>query len=688
MDAGHRHHDPVVVPGEVPGRGQVRRRAGRPASTADRCRRPSSPHRVQPDAAQRVVDGVGHHDVVAHLGAYVGGQQQQALRLAERAAAGAPSTRPRVPTRCGAAPSRRRRPARRASGDRSRRPAGCRRAGRSPCRGSAASVAGGGGATYGPSPRCRVPFASCSRTRSSSSTSSACRAPRRTAARRRTPRGRRRPASARRARRTASHVVSSGSSSTGWSHVVALDRGGHRVRVGLVRELRRVHADDDEHVGVRSSSGRSSSRTCRQLTQQNVQKSSSTILPRRSARVRSRPPVLSQARPCQLRRPNPRSPAGVGGGHRHHSPTAYAGPRAAAVRELHPTGGCGRRPSPSRPTARRCRDRRAVGRCPIPPSTLSAPRPAESRSIPRTAADVVVAGPRAHPVGTRAAEEDVPVDPVHAAPELVVPGATVVLVTRLVGDGLQAVIAGTTVDAVLADAAVDLVIAALAAHQVHARVAVQDVAVPAAQEDVVAVAGADDIVAAACMDHVAPVEPHDDVRPLGADDLLAARRPHDRRRLPLTDRGVGRDRGRGQPEQEQRYGEQGDGPAEPVGDGHKRQGRPGAVPGSTLAPKRDLTGTENRFTVSVQRTTHRPDQEVQIMLNSPLGLLQSTTDEVNSARPNAPSSTSRAGSPRPGAAARPSPACSSAPPPRSRPRSTHPPDERSTRRPVHAARPA
>ena len=31
--------------------------------------------------------------------------------------------------------------------------------------------------------------------------------------------------------------------------------------------------------------------------QQNVQKSSSTILPRRSARVRSRPPVLSQARP-------------------------------------------------------------------------------------------------------------------------------------------------------------------------------------------------------------------------------------------------------------------------------------------------------------------------------------------------------------------------------------------------------
>src|SRR5690606_23791678 len=46
-----------------------------------------------------------------------------------------------------------------------------------------------------------------------------------------------------------------------------------------------------------SSSSRSSSRTCRQLMQQNVQKSSSTILPRSSARLSSRPPVLSQPRP-------------------------------------------------------------------------------------------------------------------------------------------------------------------------------------------------------------------------------------------------------------------------------------------------------------------------------------------------------------------------------------------------------
>src|SRR5690625_4441989 len=46
-----------------------------------------------------------------------------------------------------------------------------------------------------------------------------------------------------------------------------------------------------------SSNGRSSSSTCRQFTQQKVQKSSSTILPRRSSRSRSTPPVFSQPRP-------------------------------------------------------------------------------------------------------------------------------------------------------------------------------------------------------------------------------------------------------------------------------------------------------------------------------------------------------------------------------------------------------
>ena len=65
--------------------------------------------------------------------------------------------------------------------------------------------------------------------------------------------------------------------------VVALDRGGQRVRVLLVLELRRVHADRRRaRRAYFSSSGRSSSSTCRQLMQQKVQKSSRTILPRKS----------------------------------------------------------------------------------------------------------------------------------------------------------------------------------------------------------------------------------------------------------------------------------------------------------------------------------------------------------------------------------------------------------------------
>src|SRR5450756_1538633 len=74
-----------------------------------------------------------------------------------------------------------------------------------------------------------------------------------------------------------------------------------------------------------SSSPRSSSRTCRQLTQQKVQKSSKTILPRRSASERSRPPVFSQPRPSSsdARTRDRREPVVVTasvnttGGHRH-----------------------------------------------------------------------------------------------------------------------------------------------------------------------------------------------------------------------------------------------------------------------------------------------------------------------------------------------------------------------------------
>ncbi len=117
--------------------------------------------------------------------------------------------------------------------------------------GKRSSVAGGGGATYGPSPRCSVPLASCSATRSSSSTSSACRVPlagqlRDDVAlgvdddqRRPGPHGVLLPG---RELRVVEHRV---------VHGVPLDRGGQGVRVGLVRELRRVHADGDEHVGVR-----------------------------------------------------------------------------------------------------------------------------------------------------------------------------------------------------------------------------------------------------------------------------------------------------------------------------------------------------------------------------------------------------------------------------------------------------
>src|SRR5665647_661157 len=45
------------------------------------------------------------------------------------------------------------------------------------------------------------------------------------------------------------------------------------------------------------SNGRNSSRTCRQLTQQNVQKSRTTTRPRRSDRHNESPPVFSHPRP-------------------------------------------------------------------------------------------------------------------------------------------------------------------------------------------------------------------------------------------------------------------------------------------------------------------------------------------------------------------------------------------------------
>ncbi len=61
-------------------------------------------------------------------------------------------------SRSAAAPSRRRRPARPGCGGPSRRPAGCRSGATATLPGNRSSVAGAGGATYGPSPRCRVPL--------------------------------------------------------------------------------------------------------------------------------------------------------------------------------------------------------------------------------------------------------------------------------------------------------------------------------------------------------------------------------------------------------------------------------------------------------------------------------------------------------------------------------------------------
>ena len=121
---------------------------------------------VEPDAAQRVVDRVGDHDVVA--------RPRRARRPAAGSrpcgslnrAASAGRRRPgrARPSRSGAAPSRRRRPARPASGGRSRRPAGCRRAARAPCRGSAARWRAAAARRTGrrrgaacPSPRARRP---------------------------------------------------------------------------------------------------------------------------------------------------------------------------------------------------------------------------------------------------------------------------------------------------------------------------------------------------------------------------------------------------------------------------------------------------------------------------------------------------------------------------------------------------
>ena len=208
---------------------------------------------VQVDAAQQVVDGVGDHHVVAGdlaPSAPAAGTGPAARRtraslgpaVGAAALAGADppddrlAVRRRARRRCGG-PSR----------TTSRVPSGSddRLAGEAQRRSRARR-----GGTYGPSPRCRVPFASWVAISSSSSRASPSAWPS--------------PAIDATTYPSGSTTVSVGQALAAyWSHVmqlgvvehrvgdaVPLDRGRQRVRVALVLELRRVHADDDEHVAV------------------------------------------------------------------------------------------------------------------------------------------------------------------------------------------------------------------------------------------------------------------------------------------------------------------------------------------------------------------------------------------------------------------------------------------------------
>ena len=234
VDAGHRDPDPVLPPGDVPG---LESRsapspcihwAPSPAST-----RTSPVARVMP--AQLVVDGVGDHDVVPHLGGDVGRQQAQAVGLAEPPEA-AHARRPPRPAR---RPRRARRP----------RPARRRRAAAPPWPGSAGRWARPAAATYGESPGCSVPLRPVLLDQ---------------LAEQRVDRVHVALAGVLRddvALRVDEHQRRPGPGGVGLPgdqlgvvedgvvHGVALDRLRQRHRVGLVHELRRVHADHDQLVG-------------------------------------------------------------------------------------------------------------------------------------------------------------------------------------------------------------------------------------------------------------------------------------------------------------------------------------------------------------------------------------------------------------------------------------------------------
>lgn len=156
------------------------------------------------------------------------------------------------------------------------------------------SVATGSGATYGPSPRRRVPFAACAASSSSTSFSMACACPSPACWATTYPSGSMTTSVGQARTAYCFQVASSGSSRTGWWT-------SYRSTASTTAACSASWTNFGEWTPTTTtvslcfcSSSRNSSRTCRQLMQQKVQKSSRTIRPRRSARVYWRPPVLSQ----------------------------------------------------------------------------------------------------------------------------------------------------------------------------------------------------------------------------------------------------------------------------------------------------------------------------------------------------------------------------------------------------------
>src|SRR5450756_461375 len=135
----------------------------------------------------------------------------------------------------------------------------------------------------------------------------------------------------------ADQVTSSGSSSTGWRTSYRSTAAASATGSASCTNLGECTPTMTRTSRYCSSSSRSSSRTCRQLTQQKVQKSSRTILPRRSVSERSWLPVFSQPRPssADARTRGRREPVVVTasvnttGGHRHSTlPAAPLGRRS------------------------------------------------------------------------------------------------------------------------------------------------------------------------------------------------------------------------------------------------------------------------------------------------------------------------------------------------------------------------